>query len=360
MEVEANEESTFRELLTKSGNILDNPFATIVVEKAPSIRAAEGYMSDQGWSNEIAEKVRAAARLKKRGADFWNKIKESKTCTLKEMFYKGEPEIIFPGIKGLRHFNVDGLTRSIENWPLLLLQINSIEDEKIKFQLIHHSSDYITNTWARTCISTEMLSYESFLTFEERPQGSKCKPEYREIPILVKRFEIENRWGKWNDKITGRIRVDIGPDYWDIPIGEITFERSIPVDENSLHSIDFATFSVKYIIEETFRIRCHLVDFTSSVSPISLRCKEIQGERRGGQDYQTLDKEKIISAIADLSDLVIYFYHNHAGETARRFFRLDDLLGERFFTAKSVYELMKGVDFKPTSDKLFGESEAQG
>ena len=57
-------ESTVRELIRSSEGVLDNPFLRAVVEVAPSPTAADKYMCDLGWPNDLARAVRDAVRLR--------------------------------------------------------------------------------------------------------------------------------------------------------------------------------------------------------------------------------------------------------------------------------------------------------
>jgi len=86
------EELTPRELLVKSGGVLDNPFLVALIEAAPSPHAADKHLvRTLGWPLELGKRVRNACRLKefylrRERRDEWENIKKSSLRPAEALF----------------------------------------------------------------------------------------------------------------------------------------------------------------------------------------------------------------------------------------------------------------------------------
>ena len=78
---------TLRELLAKSGGVLDNPFLVEIIEAASSPTAVDNHMvKTLGWPCELGKRMRHAARIRKHFPDEWEKVKKSSVRPAEALF----------------------------------------------------------------------------------------------------------------------------------------------------------------------------------------------------------------------------------------------------------------------------------
>lgn len=351
---------TARELLAKCGDVLDNPLLLAIIEAASSPKAADNYVTSLHWPNDIGRKVRVATRLKERFPDAWETVKAGHLSG-RDLFIHESAGSAFPDNATIgTAIILEGQARSYHDWPILLHE----------FGLTSHgqqitSADCLGETQSNLTVCTQSginfeIKVDAFdkkliirtpnLMFES--QIKICQEQVKGFgpaAVLRKFFSIIDCHGGGRlDEIKGNIRLDVGiapsaHDRYHNPfMGEVIFNRTLPVTSDG---IDEAIFTIGYDISERGVENQHYLLGAAELyrnNPIRLCNKRRISENDIEKRFQQKD---LFAAFSNLSQLVEFFYHDPANDTTRNTIDLKLLFGSRFFTAKSVIELMQGAIF---------------
>ncbi|MBI4708638.1 MAG: hypothetical protein HY764_00295 [Candidatus Portnoybacteria bacterium] len=376
-------EWTARELIEGSGGVLDNFILREIVECSSSPKAADEYIKLLGWPNNVAKKVRNASRLKFKFPKQWELFKESSVRPVEIFSFCqiATPFLFKHGVEISDGIVFEKATRSFKHWPLLLRDFrcyaprcSSLDGEykkekatttkridgltfRMDHNLINHDYTTILNCELGS-MGALIFCKDNFLRIESKHFiALSCSSFFYEpwapgetaFPVWRKVIQIQEKKPAafYLDRIRINVRQDNIPPYTYPDIGELVFERIIPVSSKYE-----AVFTVVYKIHDMISERLAPLycvrskqyrSLVYSIHPIVYRNKNPNSPfilfNEAFSSNETFDSKAYSFAAENLKDLCEHFYSNDPVDER---FSIHAVIGDVFFAQepKTLIDLL--------------------